>query len=683
MLDVGVIGDGTMTIEDGGHVQSGLSVIADLASSSGSAIVRGPGSTWTVNGLLLKVGDDGDGTLTIEHGGSVNATDSFIAAAQGSTGTATVTGNGSTWTNSGEFIVGDNGNGILRIEAGGKVQNTNGFLGFDNNPPFVAGKVTVAGANSEWVNSGSLFIGGGMTATGGPGVLAIEPGGTVRVGDTLKIWNEGTVKLLGGTIHFDSDGYYREPTGALNFLAGTVELAGDRDIGLDPVIDGFFGAAPLIPSGKALVVQGAATLLTQLTLDGGTLTVGELASGALLDLQRGTLNITNQAVDVQAGGTFGERLELRPDMVINIEQGLTNRGLITGNGTLGGPVSNDVFGEVRATSGNALVFTGTNFDNNGQMVLLGGLVEANALSNTPAGRITGRGTLVLGGGGLVNKGHVALSNGITDLFGDVTNNTGVSSVGITVSGNADVTFWDDVTNTSGLFRVAAGSSATFFGAFSGAGISGAGDVYLEADITPGFSPALAQFGGDVHFGPLTDLNIEIGGTNKGAAYDALEIAGTALLDGTLDVTLVGGFTTTLGEVFEILRASDGVNGTFAAESLPQLGSLLALQILYDANSVMLAVVPALPGDFNANGVVDAADYVLWRKSDGTQDGYNIWRTHFGETIAAVGSFATPGSNAQATIVPEPMNHLLLFATPLLTVMLYRRRINSEKSSRPA
>jgi len=240
-----------------------------------------------------------------------------------------------------------------------------------------------------------------------------------------------------------------------------------------------------------------------------------------------------------------------------------------------------------------------------------------------------------------------------------------------------------VTNTSGLFRVAAGSSATFFGAFSGAGISGAGDVYLEADITPGFSPALAQFGGVVHFGPLTDLNIEIGGTNKGAAYDALEIAGTALLDGTLDVTLVGGFTTTLGDVFEILRASDGVNGTFAAESLPQLGSLLALQILYDANSVMLAVVPALPGDFNANGVVDAADYVLWRKSDGTQDGYNIWRTHFGETIAAVGSFATPGSNAQATIVPEPMNHLLLFATPLLTVMLYRRRINSEKSSRPA
>src|SRR5690606_28143568 len=106
-----------------------------------------------------------------------------------------------------------------------------------------------------------------------------------------------------------------------------------------------------------------------------------------------------------------------------------------------------------------------------------------ALTNGSNGRIAGRGTLMTGG--LTNNGHVALSSGVTDVFGDVVNNTGNAAKGITVSGNADVTFWDDVNNVAGsLFRVSGGSSATFFGTYSGAGISGPGSVYFEADVTP-------------------------------------------------------------------------------------------------------------------------------------------------------------------------------------------------------
>ena len=39
----------------------------------------------------------------------------------------------------------------------------------------------------------------------------------------------------------------------------------------------------------------------------------------------------------------------------------------------------------------------------------------------------------------------------------------------------------------------------------------------------------------------------------------------------------------------------------------------------------IVIVPTLPGDFNDDGTVDAADYVVWRKTDGTQAGYNTWR----------------------------------------------------------
>jgi hypothetical protein len=43
--------------------------------------------------------------------------------------------------------------------------------------------------------------------------------------------------------------------------------------------------------------------------------------------------------------------------------------------------------------------------------------------------------------------------------------------------------------------------------------------------------------------------------------------------------------------------------------------------------------PTVPGDYNQNGTVDAADYVVWRKNDGTPAGYDTWRANFGATTA--------------------------------------------------
>jgi hypothetical protein len=47
----------------------------------------------------------------------------------------------------------------------------------------------------------------------------------------------------------------------------------------------------------------------------------------------------------------------------------------------------------------------------------------------------------------------------------------------------------------------------------------------------------------------------------------------------------------------------------------------------------IAVAPGgdLEGDYNSDGTVDAADYVVWRKSDGTQEEYDEWRENFGES----------------------------------------------------
>ncbi|MEX0642084.1 MAG: hypothetical protein WD468_05255 [Pirellulales bacterium] len=78
------------------------------------------------------------------------------------------------------------------------------------------------------------------------------------------------------------------------------------------------------------------------------------------------------------------------------------------------------------------------------------------------------------------------------------------------------------------------------------------------------------------------------------------------------------------------------------------------------------VTPGLDGDFNFDNKVDAADFVVWRKTLGDVPNYNLWREHFGESSSAAG---------QSQVTPEPTAGVLcLLATvPLLVIRSVRRR----------
>ncbi len=87
----------------------------------------------------------------------------------------------------------------------------------------------------------------------------------------------------------------------------------------------------------------------------------------------------------------------------------------------------------------------------------------------------------------------------------------------------------------------------------------------------------------------------------------------------------------------------------------------------------------VPGDYNDNGVVDAADYVLWRKggplqfevdTPGSVDAadYTAWRTRFGNTTAGVGS-----GSIMITAVPEPATIVLIVLGVLAVPVLPRWR----------
>jgi probable HAF family extracellular repeat protein len=100
--------------------------------------------------------------------------------------------------------------------------------------------------------------------------------------------------------------------------------------------------------------------------------------------------------------------------------------------------------------------------------------------------------------------------------------------------------------------------------------------------------------------------------------------------------------------------------------------------------------PMLPGDYNSNGSVDAADYVVWRtglESTYTQNDYNVWRAHFGLTAgsgaaeyplgASAASDSAPGEagfRVPAAVVPEPRAAILLVIGVLATVVRRMRRV---------
>jgi hypothetical protein len=100
--------------------------------------------------------------------------------------------------------------------------------------------------------------------------------------------------------------------------------------------------------------------------------------------------------------------------------------------------------------------------------------------------------------------------------------------------------------------------------------------------------------------------------------------------------------------------------------LPELPPGLAWALGPGDVTVFLTIRATLAGDYNNDGAVNAADYVLWRKAEtaglplanetatpGTTDAadYDEWRKNFGATISGT------GGRAQAT-APEPVGTVL-------------------------
>ena len=144
-------------------------------------------TTWT--NKVGCVGKSADGTLTVDSGSDLLSYGGYIGYYSGSTGVATVTGTGSSWTNSSWLYVGYfDGSGTLNITGGGAVTATSVSI---NGQSLLAIDVG---------NGSKLTVGGGNgTITNDDGTVRILAGASPAAGKTFTPIVAGTFNGTGGT----------------------------------------------------------------------------------------------------------------------------------------------------------------------------------------------------------------------------------------------------------------------------------------------------------------------------------------------------------------------------------------------------------------------------------------------------------------------------------------------------
>lgn len=178
-----------------------------------------------------------------------------------------------------------------------------------------------------------------------------------------------------------------------------------------------------------------------------------------------------------------------------------------------------------------------------------------------------------------------------------------------------------------------------FGTVNGLQV-GEGDISPALDSEDGFVR-----GAEVWF----DVTAYLEGVRNGATDNGIAILTTGTADGWQIHT----------------------NGSTTANARPRL-------VVLSGN---VAVSVGLTGDYNDNGVVDAADYVVWRNAQGSanalpndplggtvgQGQYDQWRANYGK----VGNLGGPLGSGAA--VPEPATWLIAVVTALAAIGARRRK----------
>lgn len=623
-LIIGNLGTGNVLVDNFGSIN----VVDDLLigagnNSSGVVAIEGLGTFIDVNDTV-HVGQGGEGVFEVTSAARMFADDTIIGSLATGYGRITISGLQSSWRQVNSMTVGDAGRGTLEVFDQARLETTNAVIG---NAATGVGIVDVAGAGSFWEVTGFMNLG-----VSGESTMNVFGGGRVTASGAARL-----ATLSAGESYVEVSGQHSL------WAVDSILTVGDFGFGTLAILN-----AGRVTAGDNVVLGDNINSRGEAIVDGegstweitGTLDVSQPGE-AKLTISNGGLVTATGVARVAAAGELrldGGRLES------DAGSGLTNNGLVRGGGTIAAAVSNTNLGEIRIESGDALVMHNT-LTNSGLIDVDRGELEVFGATTNNLD-IDIRDGILRFQGGITNSStsQLAIVGGDVDVFGTITNVLGGQVV---VGGEAHAAFHDTFTNNGSLLVTPGAELLTLENlSFSGSG---------------SFAVQLAE--------------VQLDG------FGQVQVGDTATLAGTLQVELVEGYQPAAGDSFQIITAGVGRNGFFSNEVLPLLDGGLDWDIQYNPNSVVLSVVStSLIGDYNDDGIVDAADYVVWRKFDNTSatlpndetpgivdnDDYNAWRENFGAVAGGAG-----GGNSATGSVPEPSSAFLA-GTAVVALALRRR-----------
>lgn len=603
--------------------------IGDVENTSGRTEVTGLGPLNTPSTLRstgggsnadLRVGNNGHGELLIAGGGLVDFQDDITIGRQATGfGAAIVDGvhNGvrSTMraTTSGSiFVVGSLGTGTLDITDGARVESDR-FM-FIAQTPGSTGQVHLyqtnspdnAGFDSELFVGDDLVVGGGFS-NGGFGTLIIDEGGRVEVVEALIIRSDVARMTVSGG-EFDVGLLSHTQGGALQLHSGRGVIA-NIDTNADITIgDG------VSPDPMELVVSVAATSAPFRDV--------AIASNGVLNLE-GAASADDLMIATGGKLHVAGRLDLEV-----LTDGSGNIELASGTLAVNDSQPNRVSHDFAIDSNGTIEVAGS------QTLTLAGTVGAGGDGGIDNFNKTGAGTLVLEsantyvGINTVNEGTLLAAN--TTGFATGPGGVLVSDTGV-LGGDGSV---------GQLIAFSGGTVAP-------GGLDGDDFAILSVERL------LLNVDGQ--------LEIDLGGTTPGSLHDQLQVSLDANLQaGVLEIDLADGYSPSIGDSFVIIEAAGSIDNSFVAITGDTLPNGLVFEVLYSSNAVTIEVAASfLPGDYNNDGLVDAADYTLWRDNVGAPAGtlvndvdggvigeaqYQTWVTNFGQSLLG-----------ETQAVPEPMN----------------------------
>ncbi|MFM9959315.1 MAG: hypothetical protein ACKVZJ_14750 [Phycisphaerales bacterium] len=283
---VGVVGEGSLTITNGGVLSNNFGTVG--FTGTGSALVSGTGSLWS-NTTNINVGRNAGsfGSLTITQGASVTSGQAFwIGENGGSQGVVNVFGGGSL-LRARDLQIGQSGNGSIGI-SDGAVQLIS--PGADAATSHVARDFGAFG--SALVSAGGVFNSNGMLsiATGGTGSFELFGGGVATIAGLTRI---GTGSFAEGTLSISDPGSRFEcqspiEVGAagqalVNVLAGGTLRAPTLLIGPQPLSDDPLRQRVVVDSTNAPAGQSSTLDITSQIVVGGTATTDGARASLLLN----------------------------------------------------------------------------------------------------------------------------------------------------------------------------------------------------------------------------------------------------------------------------------------------------------------------------------------------------------------------------------------------------------------